>query len=57
MKQSKGLNGDMKPAHKKSSNRATMGPTTDIDSQAQNKFEVNFGIACLDIHQFCNTLG
>ena len=30
MKQSKGLNGDLKPYHKKTTNRTTMDPTTDI---------------------------
>ena len=32
----KELNGDQKPEHKKTINRAMMGPTTDIDSQAPN---------------------
>ena len=27
-------NGDLKPEHKKTINRTTMGPTTEIDSQA-----------------------
>ena len=35
MKQSKGLNGDLKPDQKKTSNKTMMGPTTDIDSQMQ----------------------
>ena len=34
MKQSKGLNGDLKPEHKKTTNWATMSLTTDTDSQA-----------------------
>ena len=34
MKQSYGLNGDLKPDHKKTTKRATIGPTTIIDSQA-----------------------
>ena len=33
MKQNKGLNGDLKPEHKKTVNRTTMSPTTDINSQ------------------------
>ena len=28
MKQSKGLNGDLKPQHKKTTNRTTMNPTS-----------------------------
>ena len=31
MKQSKGLKGDLKPEHKKPTNRTMMSPTTDID--------------------------
>ena len=34
MKQSKGMNGDLKPEYKKTTNRTTITPTTDIDSQA-----------------------
>ena len=34
MKQSKGPNGDLKPEHKKNTNRTTMSPTTDTVSQA-----------------------
>ena len=34
MKQSKGPNGNMKPEHKKNTNRTMLNPTTDIDSQA-----------------------
>ena len=34
MKQSKGLDGDLKPEHKKSTNRTTTGPTQNSDSQA-----------------------
>ena len=34
MKQSRGLNGDLKPEHKKTTNRTSMSPTTDFDSQA-----------------------
>ena len=34
MKQGKGLNGDPKPDHKKTTNRTTMVPTTDIKCQA-----------------------
>ena len=32
-KQSRGFKGDVKPDCKKTTNRITMGPTTDIDSQ------------------------
>ena len=32
MKQSKGLNRDLKPEHKLTTNKITKGPTTDIDS-------------------------
>ena len=34
MKQSKGLNGDLKAEHKKTTNRTTIGMIIDIDSQA-----------------------
>ena len=34
MKQSKGFHVDPKPEQKKTRNRATMGPITDIDNQA-----------------------
>ena len=34
MKQNKGLNGDLMPEHKKTTNRITMNPTRDIDSKA-----------------------
>ena len=34
MKQSKRHPDDLKPEHKKTTNRTTMSPTTDIDSQA-----------------------
>ena len=34
MKQNNGLNGDLKPENKKTTNSTTVGPTTDIDSQA-----------------------
>ena len=34
MKQSKELNGDLKPGHKKTTNRTTMSPTTGIGSRA-----------------------
>ena len=45
MKQSKGLNGDLKPEHKLITNRTTMSPTTDIDIQAStiwNKLKFNY---------------
>ena len=35
MKQSLGLNGDLKPEHKKIANITTMSSTIDIDSQAK----------------------
>ena len=34
MKQSKWINSNLKPEHKQTTNRNTMGPTSDIDSQA-----------------------
>ena len=34
MKQNKGLNGDLKPEHKKTTKEAMMSPTIDIDSRA-----------------------
>ena len=34
MKQSKGINGDLQPKQKKTTNMTTMNPTTDIDNQA-----------------------
>ena len=34
VKQSKGLNGDLKPEHKKFTHRTNMSPPTDIGSQA-----------------------
>ena len=36
MKQSKGFKGDLKPEHKKTTNRTTMIPITDFDSQTSN---------------------
>ena len=36
MKQGKGLNSDLKQEHKKTTNRTTISPTTDIASQALN---------------------
>ena len=33
MKQRKRLKGNLKPEHKKTTNRTTMGPTTDLDSR------------------------
>ena len=32
VKQSKGFNGDLTPEHKRTANRTTIGPTTDIDT-------------------------
>ena len=36
MKQRKGLNGEMKPEHKKITDRTTMAPTTDIIVRQQH---------------------
>ena len=36
MKQNKGLDGSLKPEHKKTTNRTMKGPTTYIDSQVPN---------------------
>ena len=33
--QSKGLSGELKPEQKKTTNKPTMGPATDIDGQVQ----------------------
>ena len=37
MKQSKGFNGDLELEYKKTTNRITINPTTDIDSQASTR--------------------
>ena len=34
MEERKGLNGELKPGHKKTTNRTTIDPTIDINSQA-----------------------
>ena len=39
MKQSKGLNGDLKPELKKTTNRTTMSPTRDLGSQAKSCYK------------------
>ena len=39
MKQSKGLNDSLNPEHKKTTNRTTMSPITDIDKRRASQIE------------------
>ena len=43
MKQSKGHNDDLKPEHKKTTNRTKLGPSRDIDHNIQSQSFLDFG--------------